>query len=86
MLMLRASLNARIGRTGLPISYVVRLWTGAIAGAAAAWTVKIAIAPRHPVINAVLIVGPYGIIYFAAAFAMRIPEAGSALGRLRRTA
>jgi putative peptidoglycan lipid II flippase len=85
MLMLRASLNARIGRTGLPISYVVRLWTGAIAGAAAAWAVKIAIAPRHPVINAVLIVGPYGIIYFAAAFAMRIPEAGSALGRLRRT-
>jgi putative peptidoglycan lipid II flippase len=33
MLMLRASLNARIGRTGLPAFYVAQLWGSAVAGA-----------------------------------------------------
>src|SRR5205823_4858102 len=37
MLLLRSTLNARIGRTGLPASYVGKLWSSAIAGAAIAW-------------------------------------------------
>jgi putative peptidoglycan lipid II flippase len=84
MLMLRASLNARIGRTGLPFSYVAGLWTGAVAAAAAAWAVKLAITPRHPIIDAALILGPYGFTYFGIALALRIPEAGAAVRRLKR--
>src|SRR6185436_16442973 len=33
MLLLRRTLNRRIGRTGLPADYVAKLWTAAVAGA-----------------------------------------------------
>jgi putative peptidoglycan lipid II flippase len=84
MLMLRSTLNARIGRTGLPLALVGQLWASALAGAAAAWAVKLTFFPPHPVLDAVLVLGPYGIVYFACATAMKIPEAGSALARLKR--
>jgi putative peptidoglycan lipid II flippase len=86
MLMLRRTMNARIGATGLPASYVAKLWTSAIAGAAVAWGLKIALPTMHPIIAAVVILGPYGVVYFAAALAMQIPEATTAIKRLRRSA
>ena len=49
MLLLRSTLNARIGRTGLPAAYVAQLWGSAVAGAAVAWGVKIALPPLHPI-------------------------------------
>jgi hypothetical protein len=39
----------------------------------------------HPIIAAVVVLGPYGLVYFTATFAMKIPEAASIIGRLRRT-
>jgi putative peptidoglycan lipid II flippase len=86
LLLLRASLNARIGSTGLPASYVAKLWTSAAVGAAIAWIVKLALPPLHPVIVAILVLGPYGLAFFAMTFALRIPEAGAAVGRLARVA
>jgi putative peptidoglycan lipid II flippase len=82
MLMLRRTLNRRIGRTGLPVSYVIRLWSSAIAGAAVAWIVKLVSPAAHPVVIAVLVLGPYGVVFFAAAFALRVPEASAAFARL----
>ena len=84
MLLLRRTMNQRIGRTGLPASYVGKLWAAAIAGAAAAWAVKLSIPVLPPVVAAVLIIGPYGLIFFAMTFALRIPEASTAVGRLLR--
>jgi putative peptidoglycan lipid II flippase len=84
MLLLRASLNRRIGRTGLPAGYVARLWAAAGMAAAVAWAMKAAAPPVHPVVTAVLVLAPYGVVFFAAAFALRIPEASVALGRLTR--
>jgi putative peptidoglycan lipid II flippase len=84
MLMLRRTMNARIGTTGLPASYVAKLWTSAIAGAAAGWALKLALPPMHPIVAAVVILGPYGLVYFAATFAMQVPEATTAIQRLRR--
>jgi putative peptidoglycan lipid II flippase len=84
MLMLRATLNARIGRTGLPVSYVTQLWGSAIAGAAIAWGVKIALPPLHPVIVAIAVLGPYGVVFLGMTLVLRIPEASTSLARLRR--
>jgi putative peptidoglycan lipid II flippase len=84
MLLLRASLNDRIGRTGLPVAYVAKLWTAAAAGAAVAWAVRLAIPALHPVITAMLVLGPYGVIFFVMTFALRIPEARTALMRVAR--
>jgi len=72
MLLLRRTMNARIGRTGLPVSYVAKLWTAAIAGAAAAWAVKVSIPPLAPVAAAILILGPYGLIFLASALILRV--------------
>jgi putative peptidoglycan lipid II flippase len=83
MLMLRRTLNARIGQTGLAANYVVKLWVAAGAGAAAAWAVKFAIPAVHPILAAMFVLGPYGLVFFAATFALRIPEASSMLRRFR---
>jgi len=86
MLLLRRTLNARIGRTGLPTAFVAKLWAGAGCGAIAAWTVKLLIPPVHPVIAAILVLGPYGMVFFACAFALRVPEVHGVLARFRRPA
>jgi putative peptidoglycan lipid II flippase len=75
MLLLRATLNARIGRTGLPVRYVASLWGAAATGAAAAWAAKLALPPMHPLLTAACVLGPYGVVFFAVALALRVPEA-----------
>ncbi len=72
--LLRRGMNRRIGASGLALSYTVKLWIAAGAGAAAAWAVKTATPGVHPVLRALLALGPYGIVYFAMAFFMKLPE------------
>ena len=84
MLMLRATLNSRIGRTGLPVSYVAQLWGSAIAGAAIAWGVKLALPSLHPIVTAALVLAPYGVVFLAMTLLLRIPEASSSLARILR--
>ena len=83
MLLLRATLNTRIGQTGLPIDYVAKLWGSAMAAAAVAWAVKLAIPALHPVVTALFVLGPYGIVFVGATLLLRIPEATVALARLQ---
>ena len=85
MLLLRAKMNARIGRTGLPAAYVAQLWGSAVVGAAVAWSIKLALPPLHPIVSALLVLGPYGALFFAMTFLLRIPEAAGAFRRLRRS-
>jgi putative peptidoglycan lipid II flippase len=79
MLLLRRTLNARVGTTGLPASYVVKLWTAAAAGAAVAWAVKLSIPPLPPIIAAMLIIGPYGLVFLAMTLALRVEGAAQTL-------
>ena len=82
--MLRRRLNTRIGRTGLAAGFVIKLWLAAAAGAAVAWIMKLSLPEMHPALAALFVLGPYGLVFLAATFALRIPEASTALGRLRR--
>jgi peptidoglycan biosynthesis protein MviN/MurJ (putative lipid II flippase) len=84
MLLLRHTLNARIGRTGLPVDYVAKLWGSAIAGAAIAWTVKLALPALHPAITAVAVLGGYGLTFLIATILLRVAEASAALERVTR--
>jgi len=83
MLLLRRTLNARIGNTGLPASYTAKLWASAIAGAAVAWGLKLALPALHPIVAAVLILGPYGLVYFGVAIALGVSEVQSIVRRFR---
>lgn len=83
LLLLRRQLNARLGWTGLPVSYVARLLVGVAAGAAVAWGVRLAVPVFHPWLMAGLILGPFGVVYFATTWWFGLPEASALMTRLR---
>jgi putative peptidoglycan lipid II flippase len=83
--LLRHTLNRRIGATGLRATLTARLWGSALAAAAAAWMVKLAAGHRGAIVMAVLVLGTYGLVYFGAAWLLRIEECRALFGRLRRT-
>jgi len=80
--LLRRTLNRRIGGTGLAPGYTARLWIAALAAAAFGWLVRTAIGRRNPILAAMLILPPYGAVYFGLAAALRLEEARAALRRL----
>jgi putative peptidoglycan lipid II flippase len=84
MLLLRSTMNARIGQTGLPAGYTATLWTSAAAGAAVAWAIKLTLRPANPIVAGVIVLVPYGLVFLALTMALRIPEATGALSRLIR--
>jgi putative peptidoglycan lipid II flippase len=83
---LRRSLNKRIGKTGLPLIYVVKLWLAAAAGAGVGWAIKLGVGAHHPLIIAILVLLPYGLIYFAVTAALKVSELNSVLGRVFKIA
>ena len=80
--LLRRTLNSRIGRTGVPPSYMIRLWGSALAAASAAWVVKLALHPGHPLVVALFSLGMYGAAYFAVAASLGVRESRRLLGRV----
>jgi putative peptidoglycan lipid II flippase len=82
--LLRRTLNARIGATGVPAGLVGRLWGAAAVGAAAAWGIKLAIGAVHPITAAIFILVPYGLIYFGVTYLLRVEECGAMFARLAR--
>ena len=46
--------------------------------------VAIVTAISVPVVTAILVLGPYGLVFFAMTLALRIPEAATALARVAR--
>ncbi len=83
-LLLRRTLNRRLGPTGLPRASVARLWGAALLAAAIAWGVKLAVPVAQPIVLAALVLGPYGIVYLGATLALGVPEAHGAMGMVRR--
>jgi putative peptidoglycan lipid II flippase len=83
MLMLRRTVNARIGRTGLTVDYLFRLWVAATASAAAAWATRLAIPDVGPVVGALLILPPYGVAFLGATLALRVQEASDLWARVK---
>jgi putative peptidoglycan lipid II flippase len=82
--LLRRTLNARIGSTGVAASLIAKLWGSAAVGAAAAWGIKLAIRGTHPIPTAALVLVPYGLIYFAITFLLRVEECGAMFEKLAR--
>ena len=84
MILLRRTLNSRIGKTGLPPAYVLKLVSAAAAGAAVAWGVKIALPVLPPIIAVFPILGAYGLVYLGITAALGIPEISRLLSRIPR--
>jgi putative peptidoglycan lipid II flippase len=84
MLMLRRTLHSRIGQIQLPAYYSLKLWAAAIPAALLAWLLKLALPEMHPIIQGMFVLGLYGIVFLGTAVFIRIPEASTAISRLRR--
>jgi len=82
LLLLRRTLNTRIGRTGIPSALSFRLWTAALLAAGLAWGVKLALPAMHPIATAVLVLIPYTGVYAGATIAMGVDDARRLLGRV----
>ncbi|HEY0729016.1 MAG TPA: lipid II flippase MurJ, partial [Pyrinomonadaceae bacterium] len=82
--LLRRSLNQRIGRTGLSLSYAAKLWIGALAGAAVGWALKLLVFNWHPIPLAIVVLGGYGVTYFAVGYLFGVAQARLIIGRLLR--
>jgi putative peptidoglycan lipid II flippase len=83
--LLRRTLNTRIGTTGVPASLIARMWASSAVGAAAAWGIKLAVGnPYHPVVTAVVVLFPYGLIYFAVTYLFRVEECAAMFARVAR--
>jgi putative peptidoglycan lipid II flippase len=84
--LLRRSLNQRIGRTGLSFSYTAKLWVGALAGMVVGWGLKLLVSGWHPIPLAVVVLGGYGTTYFAVGYLFGLTQARLVIDRLLRFA
>jgi len=82
--LLRRTLNRRIGKTGLPLSFTARLWLAVIVAAAVGWALKLTIGQLQPFLMAVAVLIPYGLSYFAITSLFKLPEARSIISRILR--
>lgn len=72
--LLRRTLNRRIGSTGLPVAYMAKLWIAAIAAAGVAWLIHHFFRYHSAKVAAIVVLGPFGIVYFAATLALGLSE------------
>jgi len=70
--LLRRSLTARIGETGLARSRLAILWGSALAAGVVAWGVKLALPWSQPLVRGALILPAFGITYLACTAALGI--------------
>jgi putative peptidoglycan lipid II flippase len=73
-LLLRRTLHARIGRLPGHVAYFAQLWTAATLAALAALGVEWMVGSARPIIDAIAILGVYGLAYFGVAALLKVPE------------
>jgi putative peptidoglycan lipid II flippase len=80
--LLRSSLNKKIGRTGLSLSYSAKLWLGALLSAGIGWALKLLVAGWHPIPLAILVLGGYGTCYFGVEYLFGVTQAQDIIRRI----
>ena len=82
--LLRSALNGRIGKTGLAMGFVAKLWAAALLAGGVSFTIKYFVAGLQHRVAAALILAPYPPIYFGLASLFGIEEARRLLRRFTR--
>jgi putative peptidoglycan lipid II flippase len=82
-ILLRRGIRRRVGAGEPKASYMLQLWIAALVAGAAAFFLDHTLALPH-VLEAMVVSGVFGGVYFGMALAFAVPEARSTLGRLRR--
>jgi putative peptidoglycan lipid II flippase len=74
--LLRHSINARIGETGLRAGHMARLWTSGIVAALVAWGVRLLLPPLNPLLRGALVLPVFGAGYLGLALLLGVPIVG----------
>ena len=82
-LLLRRTLNVRLGATGVPASLTARLWTSALTAGAIGWCIKLLLPTTQPIVVAAAVLIPYGLVFLGMTLALGVPEARTVLARVR---
>jgi len=82
--LLKRALKQRLGRVAPRISAVARMFASAGAGAAAGWGVRMVLPDMEPFIQAFLVLGTYGVVYFAVAAILGLEQSGAIFRRVRK--
>jgi putative peptidoglycan lipid II flippase len=85
--LLQRGLRQRIGYVGVPPKFLIQVWIAALFSAAAGRGILLGL--RHlghlgHTVTAVLVLGVYGVVYFAVALGLKLPEAHSMIRMLSR--
>ena len=83
-ILLRRGLTRRIGRTGLSVKYVVRLWIAGLGAALLGSAARFVIPTSRPLLLALLALGMFAIAYGVIGAGLGIPEAKMLAAKLRR--
>ena len=75
-MLLRSSLNRRIGRTGLAPSYLMRLWIARLVAAPVACATKRALPPLHPIVRGAIVLPVFGALFLGVALLFRLAIPG----------
>lgn len=81
--LLRRALKKRIGPVGASAGAVARMFAAGLAASAAGWGIRLLTDGMHPIPQAALVFGAFGVVYFAAAAALGLAEAKGVLTRIR---
>jgi putative peptidoglycan lipid II flippase len=84
--LLQRGIRRRIGQVGVPLAFLAQVWVGALVAAAAARGILVAVGHRGPIILAAIVLSVYAILFFGVSTLLKLPEARSMLGFVRRRA
>jgi putative peptidoglycan lipid II flippase len=83
-LLLRHTLNGRIGRTGVRVSVLAVLWSAAAVAGALAWGCARLMDMGHPIVRAVVVLPAYAAGYVCLTLVFRVSDAATLVSGVRR--
>ncbi len=84
--LLQRGIRRRIGHVGVPFAFLAQVWAAAVIAAAAGRGVRIALGHHGPIPLAVIVLSIYAGLFFGVSTLLKLPEAQSMVGSLRRRA
>src|SRR6185312_14036114 len=81
-LLLRRGMGRKIGTIESPVGYFLRLWFAAAISALVGLAIRMLLHPQRPIVAAVEILVPYGVVYLLLTIALGIDEARALQRRL----
>jgi len=82
--LLQRGIRGRIGQVGVPLAFLAQVWFAALVAATVSRGLLHTLGPRGPILLAVLVLGVYGIVFFAVSLTLKLPEAQSMIGMIGR--